>query len=193
MECAAGLMGNVGLNASSFIWSRECRFEFICGRGHSFCLQTSFPIHVAERADQRDGRRTGGERFGDNHSGAKKKEREHETSIMIPSNSQSISVSGKESRGQQRRKRRLRNQLCSVLRWRAVLTSQAQGAVSCNLLVSKICELLKIVQTNFNKLICRLWDDGVIDPADTRRVLGLSLSASLNSPIPDTKFGIFRM
>ena len=40
---------------------------------------------------------------------------------------------------------------------------------------------------------CRLWDDGVIDPADTRRVLGLSLSASLNAPIPDTKFGIFRM
>ncbi len=39
----------------------------------------------------------------------------------------------------------------------------------------------------------RLWDDGIIDPADTRRVLGLSLSASLNAPIKDTKFGIFRM
>ncbi|KAH0946714.1 hypothetical protein HN011_000523 [Eciton burchellii] len=39
----------------------------------------------------------------------------------------------------------------------------------------------------------RLWDDGVIDPIDTRLVLGLSLSASLNAPIPDTKFGIFRM
>jgi len=39
----------------------------------------------------------------------------------------------------------------------------------------------------------RLWDDGVIDPADTRMVLGLGLSASLNAPIPDTKFGIFRM
>ncbi|MBT7583269.1 MAG: methylcrotonoyl-CoA carboxylase, partial [Kordiimonadaceae bacterium] len=39
----------------------------------------------------------------------------------------------------------------------------------------------------------RLWDDGVIDPVDTRRVLGLSLSASLNAPIRDTKFGIFRM
>lgn len=39
----------------------------------------------------------------------------------------------------------------------------------------------------------RLWDDGVIDPADTRVVLGLSLSASLNAPIHDTKFGIFRM
>jgi 3-methylcrotonyl-CoA carboxylase beta subunit len=39
----------------------------------------------------------------------------------------------------------------------------------------------------------RLWDDGVIDPADTRRVLALGLSASLNVPIPETKFGIFRM
>ena len=39
----------------------------------------------------------------------------------------------------------------------------------------------------------RLWDDGVIDPADTRRVLALGLSASLNAPVPDTKFGVFRM
>jgi 3-methylcrotonyl-CoA carboxylase beta subunit len=39
----------------------------------------------------------------------------------------------------------------------------------------------------------RLWDDGVFDPADTRRVLGLSLSASLNAPIQPTKFGLFRM
>ena len=39
----------------------------------------------------------------------------------------------------------------------------------------------------------RLWDDGVIDPADTRRVLGLSLSASLNAPIEKTQFGLFRM
>ncbi|XP_011157354.1 methylcrotonoyl-CoA carboxylase beta chain, mitochondrial isoform X1 [Solenopsis invicta] len=39
----------------------------------------------------------------------------------------------------------------------------------------------------------RIWDDGVINPVDTRVVLGLSLSASLNAPIPDTKFGIFRM
>ena len=39
----------------------------------------------------------------------------------------------------------------------------------------------------------RLWDDGVIDPADTRMVLGLALSASLNKEIEDTKFGIFRM
>ena len=39
----------------------------------------------------------------------------------------------------------------------------------------------------------RLWDDGVIDPADTRRVLGLGLSAAMNAPAVETKFGIFRM
>ena len=39
----------------------------------------------------------------------------------------------------------------------------------------------------------RLWDDGIIDPADTRRVLALAISASLNRPIPPTTFGIFRM
>jgi 3-methylcrotonyl-CoA carboxylase beta subunit len=39
----------------------------------------------------------------------------------------------------------------------------------------------------------RLWDDGVIDPADTRRVLGLSISAALNKPIEATRFGVFRM
>jgi len=39
----------------------------------------------------------------------------------------------------------------------------------------------------------RLWDDGVIDPADTRRVLALGLSAALNAPIGEPKFGIFRM
>jgi 3-methylcrotonyl-CoA carboxylase beta subunit len=38
-----------------------------------------------------------------------------------------------------------------------------------------------------------LWDDGVIDPADTRRVLALSLSAALNAPIEETRFGVFRM
>jgi 3-methylcrotonyl-CoA carboxylase beta subunit len=39
----------------------------------------------------------------------------------------------------------------------------------------------------------RLWDDGVIDPADTRRMLGLAISASLNRPIDKTTFGVFRM
>ncbi len=39
----------------------------------------------------------------------------------------------------------------------------------------------------------RLWDDGIIDPADTRRVLGLAVSASLNAPIEPARFGVFRM
>jgi 3-methylcrotonyl-CoA carboxylase beta subunit len=39
----------------------------------------------------------------------------------------------------------------------------------------------------------RLWDDGVIQPSDTRRVLALGLSAALNAPIADTRFGVFRM
>ena len=39
----------------------------------------------------------------------------------------------------------------------------------------------------------RLWDDGIIAPADTRRVLGLCISAALNKPIEDTRFGVFRM
>lgn len=39
----------------------------------------------------------------------------------------------------------------------------------------------------------RLWDDGIIDPADTRTVLGLGLSAALNAPVEKTRFGIFRM
>jgi acetyl-CoA carboxylase carboxyltransferase component len=39
----------------------------------------------------------------------------------------------------------------------------------------------------------RLWDDGIIDPLDTRRVLALGLAAALNAPIPETPFGVFRM
>jgi acetyl-CoA carboxylase carboxyltransferase component len=39
----------------------------------------------------------------------------------------------------------------------------------------------------------RLWDDGIIDPLDTRRVLALGLSAAANAPVPETTFGIFRM
>jgi len=39
----------------------------------------------------------------------------------------------------------------------------------------------------------RLWDDGIIDPRDTRDVLGLAISASLNAPLPDNRFGVFRM
>ena len=39
----------------------------------------------------------------------------------------------------------------------------------------------------------RLWDDGILDPAETRRVLGLALSACLNAPVTDTRYGVFRM
>lgn len=39
----------------------------------------------------------------------------------------------------------------------------------------------------------RLWDDGIIDPADTRAVLGMGLSAAINADIEETKFGVFRM
>lgn len=39
----------------------------------------------------------------------------------------------------------------------------------------------------------RLWDDGIIDPKDTRRVLGLSFAVTQNAPVEETKFGIFRM
>ncbi|MDY5785910.1 MAG: methylcrotonoyl-CoA carboxylase, partial [Corynebacterium sp.] len=39
----------------------------------------------------------------------------------------------------------------------------------------------------------RLWDDGVIDPADTRRILGLALDTAANAPLEDAGYGIFRM
>jgi 3-methylcrotonyl-CoA carboxylase beta subunit len=39
----------------------------------------------------------------------------------------------------------------------------------------------------------RLWDDGIIDPRNTREILRLSLAAALNAPVPETRFGIFRM
>jgi len=39
----------------------------------------------------------------------------------------------------------------------------------------------------------RLWDDGIITPRETRRVLGLALAAALNAPIPEPRFGVFRM
>jgi 3-methylcrotonyl-CoA carboxylase beta subunit len=39
----------------------------------------------------------------------------------------------------------------------------------------------------------RLWDDGIIDPLDTRQAVALAVSLSLNAPIPDHRFGVFRM
>ncbi|MGU3841372.1 carboxyl transferase domain-containing protein, partial [Vibrio diabolicus] len=49
------------------------------------------------------------------------------------------------------------------------------------------------VQSHAYYASARLWDDGIIDPAKTRDVVGIALSAALNAPIPDSKFGIFRM
>lgn len=55
--------------------------------------------------------------------------------------------------------------------------------------------ILKKYETEGNAYYstARLWDDGVIDPLDTRMVLALGISASLNAPIPDTDYGVFRM
>jgi acetyl-CoA carboxylase carboxyltransferase component len=39
----------------------------------------------------------------------------------------------------------------------------------------------------------RLWDDGIIDPKDTRDVLGLAIAASMNTPVPESRWGVFRM
>jgi acetyl-CoA carboxylase carboxyltransferase component len=39
----------------------------------------------------------------------------------------------------------------------------------------------------------RLWDDGILDPAETRQLLALGLSAAYNAPVPEAKFGVFRM
>ena len=39
----------------------------------------------------------------------------------------------------------------------------------------------------------RLWDDGIIDPLDTRRVLGMGLAAAAHAPVPEPSYGIFRM
>jgi 3-methylcrotonyl-CoA carboxylase beta subunit len=54
---------------------------------------------------------------------------------------------------------------------------------------------LKMFETQSHPLYAsaRLWDDGIIDPRKSRDVLALSLSAALNAPIEDTRFGLFRM
>jgi len=49
------------------------------------------------------------------------------------------------------------------------------------------------VEGNAYYSTARLWDDGILDPLDTRRVLALGISAALNEPIPETRFGVFRM
>ena len=39
----------------------------------------------------------------------------------------------------------------------------------------------------------RLWDDGIIDPVDTRKIIGMGIAASLNKKYPNSKYGVFRM
>ena len=55
--------------------------------------------------------------------------------------------------------------------------------------------MLNLFETQSHPLYAsaRLWDDGIIDPRKSRDVLALSLSAALNAPIGDTRFGLFRM
>jgi len=61
--------------------------------------------------------------------------------------------------------------------------------------LTSLVMLHSIIQylNTMSTLFFRLWDDGVIDPVDSRTVLGLSLSAAVNVPIPEVKFGVFRM
>ena len=153
-----------------------------------FCLQTSVPLHVAKLSDQRDGRRTGGERAGYNHSGAEKKESEHERFRYRQRNKLSLHFrEGKPWTAEEEK----------ALKEPIVQRFEMEGSpyfssARCSTVTQPNSQSLKS-KTIIKYLIRRLWDDGVIDPADTRRVLGLSLSASLNAPVPDTKFGIFRM
>ncbi|RMF14707.1 MAG: methylcrotonoyl-CoA carboxylase, partial [Gammaproteobacteria bacterium] len=49
------------------------------------------------------------------------------------------------------------------------------------------------VQSDAYYATARLWDDGIIDPADTRMVLALGLQAAMNAPVSSTRFGVFRM
>jgi acetyl-CoA carboxylase carboxyltransferase component len=103
-------------------------------------------VDVAERAHQRDGRRTGRQRAGDREA------RRHRSQGRRPGAPDEEDA------------------------FKAPIREQYER------------------QGNPYYASARLWDDGIIDPADTRRVLGLGLSASLNAPIEDrTRFGVFRM
>ena len=108
-------------------------------------LWPALPVHLAERADQRDGRRTGGERAGDAAPRCASRPRhkywsaEEEEAFKAP------------------------------IRERYESEGSPYFASA------------------------RLWDDGVIAPSQTRRVLSLAFSATLNAPIEPTRFGVFRM
>nr|CAD7410982.1 unnamed protein product [Timema poppensis] len=103
--------------------------------------------------------------------------------------------------------------VCKETTLSAILGSPVGGAISRVMLVlclappqsdapgsHQVCPALRPPLNGSDQLsyiiytpLFRLWDDGVIDPVDSRKVLGLSLSATLNAPIQEYKFGIFRM
>jgi 3-methylcrotonyl-CoA carboxylase beta subunit len=84
-----------------------------------------------------------------------------------------------------------------------VLTTVRQGGLAAKgkpeMTEAEVAEFQKPILDKYEKegsayySTSRLWDDGVIDPAKTRSVLGLALEASLNAPVEDVKFGVFRM
>jgi 3-methylcrotonyl-CoA carboxylase beta subunit len=84
------------------------------------------------------------------------------------------------------------NVLAQVTREKKTRHNEAWSAKDEEALKAPIIEQYQ-TQSHAYYSSARLWDDGVIDPADTRKVLGLSLSAALNAAIPDTHFGLFRM
>jgi 3-methylcrotonyl-CoA carboxylase beta subunit len=84
-----------------------------------------------------------------------------------------------------------------------VLTTVRQGALvakgKAEMTEAEIAEFQKPILEKYENegsayySTARLWDDGIIDPKDTRKILGLALEASLGSDIEDVKFGVFRM
>jgi acetyl-CoA carboxylase carboxyltransferase component len=77
--------------------------------------------------------------------------------------------------------------LDALARRGATLPPEEQEAFKAPILAKYEAEGLPYYST------ARLWDDGVIDPVDTRMVLGLGIAAALNAPIGETTFGVFRM
>jgi 3-methylcrotonyl-CoA carboxylase beta subunit len=80
-----------------------------------------------------------------------------------------------------------------------VLSTVKQTSSKKPMTASEISEFEKPILDKYEKegspyyASARLWDDGVIDPAKTRDIVGLALSVTLNQEIPDTRFGVFRM
>ena len=67
------------------------------------------------------------------------------------------------------------------------------GGMRCGTRLVSLGDTQYDVQAHPYYATARMWDDGIIDPAETRQVLALALSATLNAPIPETRFGVFRM